>query len=117
MVDEGLRQLIQSLTRRGGALNMLDAPLPPLWGKVGMGGAAARLSKRMLGNFLCGSQRCLVRSDRRLCGGTPHSASPRFAALTKASHPSPTRGEEERHRAFCLPLVRLFLDLQELQLR
>src|SRR5688572_32418740 len=29
---------------------MHDEPLPPLWGKVGMGGAAARLSTIMLGN-------------------------------------------------------------------
>src|SRR5688572_32078515 len=38
------------------------------------------------------SARCLT-SDRS-CGGTPHPASPRFASLTKAPHPSPTRGEE-----------------------
>src|SRR5688572_10505909 len=49
MVDEGLRQAVQGLTAEA-RRDMLDEPLPPLWGKVGMGGAAAQLSRRTHGN-------------------------------------------------------------------
>src|SRR5688572_22566187 len=72
-----------------GRSNLLDE-----WGKVEMGGAAARSSARLLGNPRRGSACLLVRHAHRSCGGTPHPASPRFASLTKAPHPSPTRGEE-----------------------
>src|SRR5687768_3305266 len=77
-----------------GGSNMLDEPLPPLWGKVGMGGAAARSSRRMPDNSWRGSKRCVVRSDQPSCGGTPHPASPKLTSFAKAPHPSPTRGEE-----------------------
>src|SRR5688572_788345 len=72
----------------------VDKPLPPLWGRVGMGGAAARSSTRILGKIQYDTERTLVRPDDRSCGGTPHPAPPKLTAFAKAPHPSPTRGEE-----------------------
>src|SRR5688500_439491 len=42
---------------------MRDKPLPPLWGKVGIGGAAARSLTTMLGDTRRGGARSLVRHD------------------------------------------------------
>ena len=61
---------------------MLAPPLPPLWGKVGMGGDAASDS--------AGRGSDDMRALRR---GPPHPAPAKFAALAKPPQPSPTRGE------------------------
>src|SRR5687767_4479696 len=61
---------------------LAEKPLPPLWGKVGMGGDAAqeRFKIDRLG-------------EHQSCGVTPHPAPPKLTSFPEASHPSPTRGE------------------------
>jgi 16S rRNA (guanine(527)-N(7))-methyltransferase RsmG len=63
---------------------LLDAPLPPLRGKVGMGGDAAQGSIREVGAEM-----------RALRRGPPHPAPAKLASLAKPPQPSPARGEGE----------------------
>src|SRR5262245_28266062 len=72
------------------------SPFPPLWGKVGMGGAAAPRQTRSNEGF-AGRMRVAAASiwcsttDHR-AAAPPHPALPKLAALAKASQPSPTEG-------------------------
>src|SRR5688572_9092421 len=93
MVDEGLRQLIQGLTAEEHRDEHARCAPFPLVGEGWDGGCRRTIVEGRLA-IRRGTKHCLVRSDRRSCGVTPHPAAPRFAALTKAPHPSPTRGEE-----------------------
>jgi 16S rRNA (guanine527-N7)-methyltransferase len=66
-------------------LPLLDAPLPPLWGKVGMGGDAAP-----------GESDQTAGEARALRRGSPLPTPPKLAALAKAPYPSPARGAGEK---------------------
>src|SRR5688572_11570377 len=70
---------------RDESLPPLDAPLPPLRGKVGKGGDAAPDES----DLTSGEGRALRR-------GSPLPTSPKLAALAKAPYPSPARGAGEK---------------------
>src|SRR5215510_13473765 len=52
----------------------------------------------MAGKPRVGGTKCIVRTHKCSCGGTPHPAPPKLTSFAKAPHPSPTRGEETMTR-------------------
>ena len=65
----------------------LSEPFPPCGGRLGWGCRRTIVDENAW-RFPAWHRALLVRHAHRSCGGTPHPASPRFAPLTKAPHPS-----------------------------
>src|SRR5687768_17127115 len=71
-------------------------PFPPCGGRLGWGAPPhdSKCRARALGNTVRVGRKIAGRNSRRWCRGTPHPAPPKLTTFAKASHPSPTRGEE-----------------------